>query len=155
MDSRHIEADSLWFTVKVSKAVTDPNPGGGFLLLNLERTHSPTSQGEDFWHRCCPTCAQTPIISRGCIDLKNGHRKMKHQGHFRHVDPLREAMQTRGLIADISRIIDILNVDIASEEEAAGVTDLARPEYPVLARALRARRDNLLATVFKLREQLT
>jgi hypothetical protein len=33
MDSRHIQADSLWVTVKASKAVTDLNPGGGFLLL--------------------------------------------------------------------------------------------------------------------------
>ena len=64
-------------------------------------------------------------------------------------------MRTRSLIADILRIIDILNVDIASEEEATGVTDLAQPNYSILARQLTARRDNLLATVSKLQDQLT
>jgi hypothetical protein len=63
-------------------------------------------------------------------------------------------MQTRTLIADISRVIEILNVDIADEEQRAGVTEPARPEYPVLARALRARRDNLLETVSALQERL-
>jgi hypothetical protein len=80
---------------------------------------------------------------------------MKHHGHFKRADPVRDAMQTRTLIADISRIIDILNVDIASEEQAAGVADLARSEYPALARALRARRDNLVETVFALQQRLS
>jgi hypothetical protein len=34
------------------------------------------------------------------------------------------------------------------------MSDLALPEYPALARALRARRDNLLETISVLRQQL-
>jgi hypothetical protein len=79
---------------------------------------------------------------------------MKHQGHFKRADPMREAMQTRTLIADISRVVEILNVDIASEEQSAGVADLARSDYPVFARALRARRDNLLETISALQQRL-
>ena len=73
---------------------------------------------------------------------------MKQQGHRKRTGELREAMQTRTLIADISRI------DIVSEEEAAGVADLARSDYPTLARDLRARRDNLLETIAALRPPL-
>jgi hypothetical protein len=79
---------------------------------------------------------------------------MKHQGHLKRTDQLREATQARTLIADLFRIVEILNVDIASEEQAAGVTDPAGSKYPVLARALRARRDNLLDTISALQQRL-
>ena len=79
---------------------------------------------------------------------------MKHQGHFKRADAVREAVQTATLIADLNRIVAILDVDIASEEQQAGVADLTRSEYPVLARALRARRDNLLETIGELRHRL-
>ena len=79
---------------------------------------------------------------------------MRHQGHLKSTEQLREATQARTLIADLSRIVEILNVDIASEEQAAGVADLAHSEYPVLARALRARRDNLLDTISALQQRL-
>ena len=43
--------------------------------------------------------------------------------------------------------IDGLNIDIANEEELTGIEDMANPEYSIVARTLRARRDNLTATV--------
>jgi len=55
---------------------------------------------------------------------------------------------------DIARIVEILNVDISSEEQSAGVADPARAEYPALARTLRARRDNLLGTISALQQRL-
>jgi hypothetical protein len=61
-----------------------------------------------------------------------------------------EALQTRRLIADIRRVVEILNVDIAEEEADSGVSDPTRPEYPMLARALLARRDNLVNTLSSL-----
>ena len=79
---------------------------------------------------------------------------MKHQGHLKRTEQLREATQARTLIADLSRIVEILNVDIASEEQAAGTAVLARSEYPAYARALRARRDNLLDTISALQQCL-
>lgn len=60
--------------------------------------------------------------------------------------------QTKALIADLSRVVAILNDDIASRELETGITDLARAEYPVVARELRARRDNLLETISTLQQ---
>ena len=54
------------------------------------------------------------------------------------------------LIADLTRTADILTADIEHEEERAGVRDLADPAYPVLARTLRVRRQNLMATIASL-----
>ena len=54
------------------------------------------------------------------------------------------------LIADLSRSMDILTVDIEHEETQAGVRDLSDPAYPVLARSLRVRRDNIGATIASL-----
>ena len=54
------------------------------------------------------------------------------------------------LIADLTRTAAILTADIEHEEERAGVRDLADPAYPVLARTLRVRRQNLMATIASL-----
>jgi hypothetical protein len=83
-----------------------------------------------------------------------GKGQMKHQYHFESLNVSRETAQTKGLIADIDRIVQILNSDIASEEEQAGIFDCSRPEYPILARSLTARRNNLRDTMAALEQRL-
>jgi hypothetical protein len=56
-------------------------------------------------------------------------------------------LQIATLISDLTRKMDILTADINHEEKRAGVRDLSDPAYPVLARTLMARRDNLGATI--------
>ena len=78
---------------------------------------------------------------------------MKQQRHLGIVTATREVTQARALITDLYRLVDVLNVDIDFREQEAGVTDLARPEYPAVARMMRARRDNLLETISALRQR--
>ena len=78
---------------------------------------------------------------------------MKHQYHF-ETTTSREAAQTRTLIADLDRIVQILNSEIAAEEEQAGVFDCFQAEYPMHVRALAARRDNLTETIAALERRL-
>jgi hypothetical protein len=66
----------------------------------------------------------------------------------------REALQTKTLIADINRIVQILDSDIAAEEKQARVFDRSQVEYPMLARTMAARRDNLLNTIGALEQRL-
>jgi hypothetical protein len=54
------------------------------------------------------------------------------------------------LIGNLSRSVKILAADIEQEEARAGVRDVLDPTYPVLARSLRARRDNIGATIVAL-----
>jgi hypothetical protein len=56
---------------------------------------------------------------------------MKHQRHFESANglALREAVQTRILIADLDRIVQIINCDIAAEEEQARVSDRSDAAY--------------------------
>lgn len=54
------------------------------------------------------------------------------------------------LIADLTRTAGILTADIEQEEARAGVRRLADPAYPVLARTLRMRRENIGATIASL-----
>jgi hypothetical protein len=58
--------------------------------------------------------------------------------------------QIASLIANLSRSMELLTVDIEYEEARAGVRDLADPAYPVLARSLRTRRDNTRVTIASL-----
>jgi len=58
--------------------------------------------------------------------------------------------QIATLIESLSRSVELLTVDIEHEETRAGVCDLSDPTYPVLARSLRSRRDNIRATLASL-----
>jgi hypothetical protein len=68
---------------------------------------------------------------------------------------LKEVAQIRSLIVSLSRSIDFLNWDIDAEEERTRLQDLSNPAYPILARTLRARRDNLSATIAALRARVS
>ncbi|SFI62630.1 hypothetical protein [Bradyrhizobium sp. Gha] len=64
------------------------------------------------------------------------------------------ALKMKVLVADLQRRIELLETDIAHEEARTRVQDLAHPTYSILARNLRSRRDNLLATIAILKRQL-
>jgi hypothetical protein len=80
---------------------------------------------------------------------------MKHQRHF---DPssvaLREVAQLSALISDLDRCGRLIDSEIVTEEERAGVSDRFNGAYPVLARSLTARRENLKRTIAALEERL-
>jgi hypothetical protein len=75
------------------------------------------------------------------------------------IETLRDALainrlRIATLIGDLSRSVEILTADIEHEEMRFGARDLADPNYPVLARNLRARRENLEATIGLLETQV-
>jgi hypothetical protein len=59
-------------------------------------------------------------------------------------------LQIATLIESLLRSVELLTVDIEHEETRAGVRDLSDPTYPVLARSLRARKDNIRASIASL-----
>ena len=67
---------------------------------------------------------------------------------------LKYAAVIQGMIGDLERTVQILNVDICTEEERVRVFDRSEPTYPILARTLRARRDNLNVTIAFLAQRL-
>ena len=58
---------------------------------------------------------------------------MKHQRQF-ETTASQQTAQTRALIADLYRIVQILNSAIAAEEKRARVFDRLQAEYPTHAR---------------------
>jgi hypothetical protein len=58
------------------------------------------------------------------------------------------------MIDDLGRTIQLIECDIAVEEERSGIFDPFDARYPVLARALTARRDNLKVTIIALAQRL-
>ena len=78
---------------------------------------------------------------------------MKH-GRIGDESALREASQIRTLISDLDRIVQILNCDIATEEGRVRVFDRSDVTYPLLARTLAARRDNLRDTIAVFEQRL-
>ncbi len=84
------------------------------------------------------------------------NKQMNHQSHFGspHYGALKQAAKVRSLIGDLDRIVRILDADIKAEEERAGVSDPFNAVYPVLARMMTARRDNLKETIAALGRRL-
>jgi hypothetical protein len=81
---------------------------------------------------------------------------MNMQRHFEiaSVTALREAAVIRTLMDDLDRTIQVLECDIATEEERARVFDRSDAKYPILARTLATRRDNLRVTIAVLAQRL-
>ena len=65
-----------------------------------------------------------------------------------------EAALITTMISDLDRIVQLLDCDIAFEEERSRVSDRSDPAYPILARTLSVRRDNLKVTIGTLKERL-
>jgi hypothetical protein len=58
------------------------------------------------------------------------------------------------MMDDLERTVQILSIDISTEEERVLVFNRSDPSYPILARTLTARRDNLIVTIADLRQRL-
>jgi hypothetical protein len=81
---------------------------------------------------------------------------MKHQYHFGspNYPPFKEVAKVSALINDLDRVARVLESDIAAEEERSGVSDPYNANYPVLARTMAARRNNLRETIVALERRL-
>jgi hypothetical protein len=77
-----------------------------------------------------------------------------HRSETAHETALRQAAVIQDLIGDMERTVQILNIDISTEEERAGVFDRSEPAYPILARTLTVRRNNLNVTIAFLAQRL-
>jgi hypothetical protein len=81
---------------------------------------------------------------------------MKHARHFENVSrtAVREAACIGNMIADLRRIVEILDCDVVTEEKSSHICDRSDARYPILARQLAARRDNLKLTIAALEARL-
>ena len=79
---------------------------------------------------------------------------MTHQHHFGSATALRDVARISALISNLDRQVRILNHDISAEEEQERVFDPFNAAYPILARTLAARRDNLRDTIAALETRL-
>ena len=68
---------------------------------------------------------------------------------------VREVAVISKILADLVRTVQLIESDIAAEEERARVSDRSDVKYPVLARTLIGRRDNLRVTIAALEQRHT
>jgi hypothetical protein len=68
--------------------------------------------------------------------------------------PSNHGARLRGLIDTLSHNLGTMTADIEAEERNSHVSDVKDVSYSTLAKALRARRDNLEATINSLRDTL-
>jgi hypothetical protein len=82
---------------------------------------------------------------------------MNMQPRFETTDKsaVREIAVIRKILADLLRTVQLIELDIAAEEERAAVSDRSDVRYPILARTLINRRDNLRITIAALEQRHT
>jgi hypothetical protein len=81
---------------------------------------------------------------------------MKHQRHF-EIDgqtALRETAQISTMIRDLNRTVQVLELEIETQEVRSGVRDLSNFAYPILSKTMVDRRDNLKVTNATLEQRL-
>ena len=66
----------------------------------------------------------------------------------------RQLAQIESMIAEFNRMADDLDVQITSEQERVGITDVTHFAYPTFAKAAADRRDNLRNSALELDDQL-
>jgi hypothetical protein len=66
----------------------------------------------------------------------------------------REAAMITKILADLVRTVQLIECEITTQEERAGVSDRSDVRYPMLAYALIERRDNLNVTMESLKQRL-
>jgi hypothetical protein len=80
---------------------------------------------------------------------------MKHQRHFdTKAAAQRQTALIWKMIDELDRSVQLLNADIAIEENRVWIFDRSDAAYPMLARSLAARRDNLWYTITALKNRL-
>ena len=94
------------------------------------------------------------------LDVPNqdtGNKQMNMQPRFETTrkSAVREIAVLGKILADLVRIVQQIESDIAAEEERARVSDRSDVMYPVLARTLIGRRDNLRVTIAALEQRHT
>jgi hypothetical protein len=78
---------------------------------------------------------------------------MKHQRRFETANST-QRLQIEALMKSLRRYVDLLDVDIDTEERSAQTDRMDDPNYPQLARHFCARRHNLVATLELLQARL-
>jgi hypothetical protein len=99
-----------------------------------------------------PVIAQEALIS--LHPCQTGAKDMNPVSRFETPCADNTTLKIQALLADLEGRVGLLNSDIAEEEERTKVHDVSAPDYSILARNLRGRRDNLLATITILQRQL-
>ena len=67
----------------------------------------------------------------------------------------REVAAISKIVADLVRTVQLIESEIAAEEERTRVSDRSDVKYPILARTLIERRDNLKVTIAALEQRHT
>ena len=90
-------------------------------------------------------------------NLDTGSKQMNFQPRFETMrdSAVREIAALSKILADLVRTVHQIESDIAAEEERARVSDRSDVKYPVLARTLIERRNNLKATIAALEARHT
>ncbi len=68
---------------------------------------------------------------------------------------VREVAAISKMLADLVRTVQLIESEIAAEEERTRVSDRSDVKYPILARTLIERRDNLKMTIAALEQRHT
>ncbi|WP_249166913.1 hypothetical protein [Bradyrhizobium sp. JYMT SZCCT0428] len=101
-----------------------------------------------------PLAMDASTVRHKTLDVPNSDIRSTPMNMQPHFDTTREIIVIRKILADLVRTLQLIESDIEAEEKRAGISDQADAKYPMLARSLIERRDNLRMTIAGLEGRL-
>jgi hypothetical protein len=119
-------------------------------------TRFPGKHADADFGKVLATLQQNPRGSRGSLRVRIIlEHAMRQQRHFDTNEPTRrETALVWKMIDELDHSVQLLNADIAAEEERVRIFDPSDPAYPILASSLALRRNNLMDTIAALKERV-
>lgn len=110
------------------------------------------------WHALCEDFRKARSIAQIVPNPISESTVMNHKRHFeidRTSASVREAATIGAMIADMLRVVELLDSSVSAEEKRSQFHDHADARYPILARQFASRRDNLKLTIVALQARLS
>jgi hypothetical protein len=88
------------------------------------------------------------------LDVPNSDIRSTPMNMQPHFETTREVTVIGRILADLVRTVRLIESDIVAEEERARISNRSDAKYPILARSLIERRDNIRMTIAALEQRL-
>jgi flagellar export protein FliJ len=86
--------------------------------------------------------------------MKSREKSLIKLKRFQVDEKRRQVASIEMMMADMERMASDLQLQVKSEEEKAGISDIAHFAYPTFAKAARTRAENIEASIAELRTKL-
>jgi hypothetical protein len=101
-----------------------------------------------------PLATELQLFGSKDLDVPNSDSRSTSMNMQPQFETTREVTVISKILADLVHTVELIESDIVAEEERARISNRSDAKYPILARSLIERRDNIRMTIAALEQRL-